>query len=146
MAGRSGATTTAGEMASPGATPPRSRLMAGAHHTLFLCGRTRPFPPDLPRSIPCFAGCYLISCLDHPADMIVESDQPLNRWLVQSTEQIIECRPATTIGHMNHVDPGHHVEQLAHQMCAASDTDRRHVELARIGLAIGDELGNRLSW
>src|SRR5262249_20349586 len=78
--------------------------------------------------------------------MIVESDQPLNRWLVQSTEQIIECRPATTIGHMNHVDPGHHVEQLAHQMCAASDTDRRHVELARIGLAIGDELGNRLSW
>src|SRR5215831_5785514 len=30
-------------------------------------------------------------------------------------------------------------------MCAASDTNRRHAELAGIGLRIGDKLGNRLS-
>ena len=31
-------------------------------------------------------------------------------------EQIVERRPATTIGHVNHVDAGHHLEQLAGQM------------------------------
>jgi hypothetical protein len=46
---------------------------------------------------------------------------------------------------MNHVDPGHHLEQFASHMCAASDTNRRHADLAWIGLGVGDELGNRLS-
>jgi len=45
---------------------------------------------------------------------------------------------------VNQVDAGHHLEQLAGEMGGASDTTRRHVELARIGLDVGDELGNGL--
>jgi hypothetical protein len=86
------------------------------------CERAQPTSPDIP----------------YRRDSAGEHDLHL------PAEQIGKRRPATTIGHMNHVDPGHHLEQLARQMCAASDTNRRHVELARIGLAIGDELGNRL--
>src|SRR6516165_2738136 len=45
---------------------------------------------------------------------------------------------------MNYVDPGHHLEQLARYMCAASDTNRRHADLAGIGIRVKDKLGNRL--
>src|SRR5215831_13444461 len=61
-------------------------------------------------------------------------------------EQIGQRGHAAAIRHMNHVDPGHHLEQLARDMCAASDTDRRHADLAGIGIRVEDKLGNRLSW
>src|SRR5215510_8003219 len=47
---------------------------------------------------------------------------------------------------MHQVDPGHHLEQLARHMGGSSDTARRHGDLARIGLGIGDELGNCFGW
>src|SRR5262249_47194739 len=61
------------------------------------------------------------------------------------SEEIIERRPATTIGHVNHVDAGHHLEQLAGQMGRCSGSSRRIIDFARASLGIGDDLGNRLS-
>src|SRR5262249_60786370 len=46
-----------------------------------------------------------------------------------SAEQIGERRPATTIGHMNHVGAGHHLEQLAGHLGDRADALRRHVDL-----------------
>jgi hypothetical protein len=40
------------------------------------------------------------------------------------------------------VDTSHHLEQLAHDMGAAPAAGRGHVDLARIGIRIGDELGD----
>ena len=48
------------------------------------------------------------------------------------------------IWHVDHVDAGHHLEQFAGDMGRRSVAGRRHVDLARIGLGIGDELGNGL--
>ena len=45
---------------------------------------------------------------------------------------------------MDEVDAGHHLEELARDMDRGSGTARRHVDFARIGLGIGDELENRL--
>src|SRR5262245_29447693 len=78
--------------------------------------------------------------------MIVESDQSLRSGLVLSTEQIIEPRPATTVGHVDQIDAGHHLEQLAGNMASTPNAARRHIDLARIGLGVRDELGNRLGW
>ena len=61
-----------------------------------------------------------------------------------SAEQIGERGPATTIGHVNHVDPGHHLEQLAGDMGRAPVASGCHVDFAGMGLGLGDELGNRL--
>src|SRR5262245_3129469 len=49
-------------------------------------------------------------------------------------EQIGQRGPAAAIRHMDHVDPGHHLEQLARYMWAASDANRRHVDFAWIRL------------
>jgi hypothetical protein len=46
---------------------------------------------------------------------------------------------------MNHVDAGH-LEQLARQMGGCSDITRRYGEFARVGLGMGDELGDRARW
>ena len=59
-------------------------------------------------------------------------------------EQIGQRRCLAAIRHVDHVDAGHHLEQLARQMARGPVAGRRHVDLARIGLGIGDELGNRL--
>ena len=59
-------------------------------------------------------------------------------------EQIGERGRRAAIGHVDHVDAGHHLEQLAGHMGRGPVAGRRHVDLARIGLGIGDELGNRL--
>jgi hypothetical protein len=45
---------------------------------------------------------------------------------------------------VSHVDAGHHLEQLARYVVRASGAGRRHVDLARIGLGVGNELGNRI--
>ncbi len=47
---------------------------------------------------------------------------------------------------MNHVDTGHDLKQLAGDMLRGSVAGRRHVDLARIGLGVGNELGNGLGW
>ena len=44
---------------------------------------------------------------------------------------------------MRHVDAGHELEQFAGHMRRRADAGRRHVDLARIGLGIGDELRDR---
>src|SRR5262249_32858283 len=51
----------------------------------------------------------------------------------------------TAVRHMNHVDPGRHLEQFARHMRRGPDAGRRHGKLARIGLGISDEFKNRLS-
>jgi hypothetical protein len=45
---------------------------------------------------------------------------------------------------MEHVDAGHHLEQLAEHVERTAVATRCKAELARIGLGIGDELQNRL--
>ena len=47
------------------------------------------------------------------------------------------------IRHMNHIDAGHHVKQLASQMRPSPLAGRRHVQRARIGFGVRDELGKR---
>ena len=47
---------------------------------------------------------------------------------------------------MNHVDAGHDLEQLAGDVLRGPVAGRRHVDLARIGLGVGDELRNRFYW
>src|SRR5215831_16702863 len=66
------------------------------------------------------------------------------RYLHLPAEQI---GPVTaTIRHVYQVDTGHHLEQLARDMGAAPAAGRGHVDLARIGFRIGDELGNGFDW
>src|SRR5262245_4082868 len=45
---------------------------------------------------------------------------------------------------MDHIDAGHHLEQLARHMRGGPVAGRCHAELARISLGVGDELRNRL--
>ena len=47
---------------------------------------------------------------------------------------------------MHHVDTGHHHEQLAGHMGYGPVAGRRHAERARIGLGIGNELGEGVGW
>src|SRR5262249_680644 len=66
------------------------------------------------------------------------------RYLHLPAEQI---GPVTaTIRHVYQVDTRHHLEQLARDMGAAPAAGRGHVDLARIGFRIGDELGNGFDW
>src|SRR6516164_8872648 len=46
------------------------------------------------------------------------------------------------IRNVNQVGPGHHVEQLPENMGRGAHAGGSHVDLARIGLSIGDEFGN----
>jgi hypothetical protein len=55
--------------------------------------------------------------------------------------QIGQRGPRATILHWNQIDTGHHLEQLAENVCRAPSTSRRHVDLPRIGPCIG--IGNR---
>jgi len=45
---------------------------------------------------------------------------------------------------VNHVDAGHDLEQLARDMGRTADTTRGHIDFARIGFGIDNELGNRI--
>ncbi len=47
------------------------------------------------------------------------------------------------IRHVNQVDAGHHRERCAEDMVRAADAGRGHIDLSRISLGIGDELGDR---
>src|SRR6516165_1129584 len=59
-----------------------------------------------------------------------------------SAKQIREEAP--TIVHRNQIDARHRLEQLARDMIHATDALRGHIDLARIGFRIGDELGDCL--
>ena len=61
-----------------------------------------------------------------------------------SAEQIGQRGRHAAIGHVHHVDAGHHLEQFGGDVGDPADAARTVGELARIGLGIGDELGNRL--
>jgi len=63
--------------------------------------------------------------------------------LYLSAKQVSHHRAPATIRHVNHFDASHHLEQLAGYMAGGSDTGRSQIDLARAGLGIGDELGNR---
>ena len=45
---------------------------------------------------------------------------------------------------MEHIDAGHAHEQLAVELLRAADAARGHIDLARIGLGVGDEFGDGL--
>src|SRR5262245_56736769 len=47
---------------------------------------------------------------------------------------------------MNHVDPGHYLEQLARDMVRAPVARRRHVEFTWIDFGVVDELRDRFGW
>jgi len=50
------------------------------------------------------------------------------------------------VRNVDHVDAGHHLEQLPGDMERAPIAARRHVDLARIGLGVADEFRDRLGW
>jgi hypothetical protein len=58
--------------------------------------------------------------------------------------EIGERRRPSAVGHVDHVDARHHHQQLSRHMCASPVADRCHVEFARIGLGVVDELRDRL--
>src|SRR6476620_3014342 len=45
---------------------------------------------------------------------------------------------------MNHIDAGHHLEQLASHVARSPVAGRCHVGFARVGLGVSNELGNGL--
>src|SRR5258708_2411812 len=59
-------------------------------------------------------------------------------------DMLCEVGRRTAIGQVHHVDAGHYFEQLAGDMRPGAVAGRRHIELARIRLGIGDEFGDRL--
>ena len=59
-------------------------------------------------------------------------------------DQIGERRRAAAVGHVDHVDARQHLEQFARHMDRGPVAGGRHVELAGIGLGVGDQFGDRL--
>src|SRR5215510_9601272 len=53
-------------------------------------------------------------------------------------------RGRSPIRDMQHVDAGHHFEQLAGHVRDGTVARRSKTDLARMGLSVGDELGDRL--
>ena len=61
-----------------------------------------------------------------------------------AAEQVGQHLALASIRHVHQIDAAHHLEQLGRHMGAVPVVRRRHVDLARIGLAVGDQFGNRL--
>ena len=61
-----------------------------------------------------------------------------------SAHEIDQRRCVAAVRHVHQIDAGHHLEQLAGHMQRRADAARAHVDLARIGLGVGDELRNGL--
>src|SRR5262245_30774333 len=57
-------------------------------------------------------------------------------------EQISQRGPPAAIGNLHHVDAGQHLEQFPAHVTDTPDATRRHAELARIRLGVGDKLRN----
>ena len=87
------------------------------------------------------ASARSLPALMYSIDAVVDVEHHLHL----SAEQVGKRGRRAAIRHVNHVDAGHHLEQLAGNMWTRCRCRRRHVDLARIGLGVGDELGNRLA-
>src|SRR6516164_414744 len=61
-----------------------------------------------------------------------------------AAEQIGLRGRRAAIRYVKYANTSHHLEQLARQMAQVPIAGRCHIELARVGLGIGDEFGNRL--
>ena len=61
-----------------------------------------------------------------------------------SAEQVGQRGCGTAIGHVDHVYPGQHHEQCGGHLRDRAGAIRRYADLARVGLGVGDELGERL--
>ncbi len=76
-----------------------------------------------------------------PAWMSGSSDGiPSNIDVDAAGADIDHRRAAAAIGHVQHLDAGHHLHQLAGQMRRAAVAGRRKRQLAGIGLATGDHV------
>ena len=60
--------------------------------------------------------------------------------MVTAAEQVGGRRSPAPIWDVDHVDAGHHLEQFTDDVLRRAVAGRRHVDSARIGLGIGDEL------
>ncbi len=78
------------------------------------------------------------------ADMFDREDDLVEQHLHLTAEQVGDGRRVAAIGHMQHVDAGHHLEQFAGQMRRRADAAGRHIDFARMRLGIGDEFGNAM--
>ena len=61
-----------------------------------------------------------------------------------SRDQVGQRRRVAAIRHVYQIDAGHQLEQFAGEMAGAADAGRPHIDPARIGLCVDDELGDRL--
>ena len=55
-------------------------------------------------------------------------------------DEVVERGPGAAIGHVQHLDAGHALEQLAGEMDRGAVAGRGEGDLARVGLGVGDEL------
>jgi hypothetical protein len=60
-----------------------------------------------------------------------------------AAEQARQSGAIAAVGHMGHANAGHHLELLAREVADAAGPGRTHVDLARIGFRVGDELRHR---
>ena len=76
--------------------------------------------------------------------LICSSDDSMgsNANVQLAAHEIGQHRRRAAIGHVHDVDAGHHLEQLASHVLRAAVAGRPQVELAGIGLGVGDELGH----
>jgi hypothetical protein len=72
----------------------------------------------------------------------IDADMGSN--IILPADQILQRGPAAGVRHVDHVDTGHELEQLAGHVRRAAGAGHGHPDLARIGLRIGDELRNGL--
>ena len=61
-----------------------------------------------------------------------------------AAHQVDQRRAGALVRHVQHLAAGHRLEQLAREVHRGAAARRRHVDLARVGLAVGDELGDGL--
>src|SRR5262249_6315934 len=66
-------------------------------------------------------------------DMLDRPHPRIKHELYLSADQVDEGGPCTTIRHVEYVETGHHLEELASQMGCASRPCRCHVQLAGVG-------------
>ncbi len=86
-------------------------------------------------------------CPQLPASNVLDGRRDeVQHHLHLPASKVGECRPGAAIGHVHQVDASHHLEQFPGDMGCRANPARRHVDLARIGLRIGNEFGNRLRW
>ena len=80
---------------------------------------------------------------DSSPDLLNRQRRGAEQDLDLSTKQVAHYSAAAAIRHVNHLDPGQHLEELAGYMAGSSDAGRPETDLARIGLGVRRELRNR---